>query len=274
MECFRIYLNPNDFDYALLNFFLPHLNLHSGSRRDKLIVFQKYSVVEFPHLYFEISIDVYQQNELKDAWTSFCKKGLYQRVQKEDQLNSSIFKGYRDGHYVKENGRRFNREKFLKYSNVTLTNLKILEYLSKNDFRLKEEIYLKALFVFIYSIGGYSKERIIIKLNTLINDHVFSVQQKEKIEEITDLILKESGVRLKAEIEKIHEELLCYLPDYLVHSKFSDWKFSYGMLIENEEQQFPDLLEYYDLFKNQLNLSDSESCGLLIILRKCMDTDI
>ena len=272
MRAFNIYLNPKHFDYVLMHFIKPYFDLDSVDNKETSIVFHRYSSVDFPHLYFEISCadQVNKENQIENAWLLFIEKNPSIIFNEGNSIKNSIFKGYPIGYFKNKGETRHYRENFQEHGKVTSTSLKILESIN-NDVELRDEICLKALFVFIYSIGGYSRDRILALLEILFEHQDFSKKDQGDILKIVSLIFKQNGERLKSEIDKIQEELSTFFSNENFPSFISEWKFSYGILIENQEVHNPKISELYSLFKNQLNISDAESYSLLTILKSSLN---
>lgn len=151
------------------------------------------------------------------------------------------------------------------HHNFSLTNLEVLEELNENEYDLEYSICL--FFTFMYCLGGFSPRHFFELAQELRLYKQFDAQTFGILNAQADAIIDENREEIIKRLLSLFQELLLCQPQNDLPSVFSKWKFSYGKITLNKEE---DLIPVFEHFKSQLLFSDSEAHIILSIILNFM----
>jgi hypothetical protein len=187
----------------------------------------------------------------------------------DDHLEYSIFLKHPFGHSkikIEENNRLGVLEHNIDFI-ISRTSLKFITHLEQINEDDQYEAQINLCLVFLYALGAYSPEIKLVLINHLIEKYHFSNQDKIALNEQSNLILSENESFLVNNFNQVINELYSHY-DINYPSIISEWKYGYGILSNNSTPLISiESTHKFDLFTNQLNLTDSESYCILLILR-------
>jgi len=272
----KIYINPIYFNYIIINFISPFLDKNDSKIKKNNFFFERKIQIEFSHIQLvmdDTHSSLNLEEEITSAWKRFFKKNKKVFQVENHDINSSIFSGYPKGHikFIPEVNSIF---KYIhSTTNITKASIKILDItLKTNDFQFINYM-LRALMVFIYCLGSYSKKKIQKNIDLILRTIHFSEENEQLLNDKVSSIIIENEILLKDLSIEIYEELFSFNSASSYPSYLSDWKYSLGILKNTLSHNQKEKTAAFNLFKNQINLGDAQVYVMLKIFKESIYFD-
>jgi hypothetical protein len=267
MLSLNLYIQPEYHNNILLDFVKPLFDNYLKDKKINGFIFKRYALDHSPHirLFVYNPFDSFEK-EFGIARDLFFKNNPIFSSSNDNEIGNTIFLKYPQGHIEvdRENHSSITNEENL--FKITNTSIDVIQHLQEHQ-EEADELQINATLVLMYALGGYSKDRIIKTNNALVPQLNFTSEDKIHLNEQVNFILTESLSYLKTSFKDVLEELYTYHNDSY-SSVVSTWKYTLGMLGDKHIAKSQNKLEYFNLFRNQISLSDAESyCILQIITR-------
>lgn len=273
MLSLNLYIQPEYHNNILLDFIKPLFDNYLKDKKISGFIFKRYALDHSPHirLFVYNPIDSFEK-EFGIARDLFFIDNPVFSSSNDNEIGNTIFLKYPQGHIEVDRESHSiitNEENLFK---VTNTSIDVIQYIQEHQ-EDADEFQINATLVLMYALGGYSKDQIIKTNNDLVHQLNFTDEDKIHLNEQVSFILTENLSYLKTSFKDVLEELYSYHNDSYP-SIVSTWKFTLGMLGDKHVAKSQNKLEYFNLFRNQISLSDSESYCILHIITEVLKPDL
>lgn len=267
MITFRLHARKENHNNIILNFIKPLINEFLNLKAINSFLFRRYIHVDSPYIKIHLinpKSEFNFEENIKLKWNLFLEKEK-SSFNLEEIEETTVFLKYPYGYFKFSHETDLDQTKNHLFYTISKTTFSILRYREEVKEENEDEININTMIVFIYALGGYSKDKMIQISQSLIHSLNFLKEDESILDNLVFTIIKENEKFFKNSISKIYEELSSYyVPPY--NSVLSEWKYSFSNFSQESFGELDNKEGLFSIFKNQINLTDSEAYCILNII--------